>query len=877
MPKQVLKIDKFHGGISNDAASTDIADNELEVLSNVKVNELGKISMLGDCGVNDDDFSSAVALTDHGRGFTMINTDFSLFEANASSADVGIGSGASSVGSHSYWLAETASGAEIVKVGTDSTNGQFTLGNNTTKQSAPEFYWMKGALRAYDSDFSVKGLPRWRGHIEGKLYGTDSGDNQKLGHVYNSGAEAAGDYNFSALDQWFSADARIMGCFEEQTIKVDSNKEITVGKNLIMGSKQVKNGMGSSGAQDHENDYGPLFAFANEKCGTGTNSGSAAGNITTNSGMYWGLGMYFKEGDNGSGTWCPNGDESYQFFCTTIYQDDQESLPQMFSMFPGGPQADSADHGPTTNGNDYANSYHSATPMPSVKFGVSSNWDASPNGTDSGIGITFSPVIKWYGAAYGDNGLDQGADTDGYRTYNFGASDNDLARDASQRDGGDPRINGVKCYYASSEDGFSTKYELWHWDFEKGFKAPESEGGGVGSFCLVDWTSVHNGSFTSAGSKKYHYQHPHAGPGGASGVYIKDPPTFRQYEIENGHSVDETIHVDGFKTSTYCNGRMYIGNVIVGGIKHGDKVIRSQVGQYDKFPFEVGDVTAVKSDGEEIIKLLSYADRILQFKQNTLYILNVTREDAFLEAEYKYKGIANTGQACETDYGCAWANETGCYIYDGKEVKNLLEKGGIQKIKASTWAAHIGDYTRVGYNPVDRQIVVTNGASDDGSAYVHDLTTEAWTLSSQVVTVGGKGPFINMPATGKLAKLHETNSAEKVHIWSDPSSGNKTIDIKTKNFDFGNPAVRKKIYKVYITYKYGHASLDVTYGKDGGTTNLQFDGGLTETTAGPHIAELKPNATINNVYTFQLQISGTAPYNVEIQDISIIYRIKNVK
>ena len=47
MPKSVLKIDKFHGGINNDADPRDIADIEMVSLTDVDISSIGRIKMLG--------------------------------------------------------------------------------------------------------------------------------------------------------------------------------------------------------------------------------------------------------------------------------------------------------------------------------------------------------------------------------------------------------------------------------------------------------------------------------------------------------------------------------------------------------------------------------------------------------------------------------------------------------------------------------------------------------------------------------------------------------------------------------------------------------------------------------------------------------------
>ena len=41
--------------------------------------------------------------------------------------------------------------------------------------------------------------------------------------------------------------------------------------------------------------------------------------------------------------------------------------------------------------------------------------------------------------------------------------------------------------------------------------------------------------------------------------------------------------------------------------------------------------------------------------------------------------------------------------------------------------------------------------------------------------------------------------------------------------------------------------------------------------------EITPSATVNNIYSLQLKFDGTAEETFEIEDITIIYRIKKVK
>ena len=130
--------------------------------------------------------------------------------------------------------------------------------------------------------------------------------------------------------------------------------------------------------------------------------------------------------------------------------------------------------------------------------------------------------------------------------------------------------------------------------------------------------------------------------------------------------------------------------------------------------------------------------------------------------------------------------------------------------------------------------------------------------------------------------------------WQD-SSVAQTINLKTKDFDFGSPGISKKIYKAYVSYKGNGTGVTIAYATNGDTdTTAPFyritaDGSsdsdnITDTTPLLDVgtddwvpAELKPVSSINNVRSFQLQFSGTAAADFEINDISVVFRSKAIK
>jgi len=398
---------------------------------------------------------------------------------------------------------------------------------------------------------------------------------------------------------------------------------------------------------------------------------------------------------------------------------------------------------------------------------------------------------------------------------------------------------------------------------------------------------------------------------------ILHPPMDETYESINGFSHNyDSISFDadgyGFKTAVVANRVVYAGNVRMknkDGIveTRADAMFKSLVGKFDTF---VPDrlIEASIRDGDEIVKLEEYADRILQFKKKKMHLINVSQEIEFLEDTFMHKGVTHPAATCKTDYGIAWVNRHGVYLYDGRRVNNLLEKDGRQIIKDIIWDDWItaaGGYPMIGYVPKKRQLIVIAdiGASGgDNDIYLHDLVTRSWVHGYNRVPAGDvaktnpitdwNGDFVIGHTTGTIVK------------WVDDlaDAGTTTDDmvyIYTKDIDFGQPAQRKKVYRVRISYKGDADGLYVRYGVNGETDTFrtfedtELSGGIatpdgssdttpledaTDLTHWTH-AELKPSTAsqADNIYSFRIVMSGTIDNDFRINDISIVYRLKPPK
>tara|TARA_R100000808_G_scaffold9836_3_gene26630 strand:+ start:413 stop:2899 length:2487 start_codon:yes stop_codon:yes gene_type:complete len=362
------------------------------------------------------------------------------------------------------------------------------------------------------------------------------------------------------------------------------------------------------------------------------------------------------------------------------------------------------------------------------------------------------------------------------------------------------------------------------------------------------------------------------------------PNLIDSFEVHNGYSDKVEFTSAKFKTGVVANRKAYIANLQVwrsDGTKENmaDAMLKSPPNQFDVFP-STNLIECSVRDGDVIVKLEEYADRILQFKKDKLHIINISQNVEFMEGTYDFKGIKHPAASCKTDMGIAWVNENGCFLYDGRSVSNLLERGALRVIKESEWQSFITDDSIIGYLPKKRQIIVLKTCLNNavGDVYVYDIITKSWVLGdSKFPDSTVKSNFIN-DWNGDLVIAHGTTGT--ISKWSDSSFASTVFKYITPDMDFGQPAQRKRIYKIYVTYKSGGSNVpSLTYGINGSTSvstavvDGSFETGKSDWTRG----EFKLDKDANDCYSIRLKIAGSIDSAFEINDISIVYRGKPVK
>ena len=295
-----------------------------------------------------------------------------------------------------------------------------------------------------------------------------------------------------------------------------------------------------------------------------------------------------------------------------------------------------------------------------------------------------------------------------------------------------PRTTGFRIYWASKGSGNNPKYLLFEVDL-KSKKLIMSDGTPID--LDLDSGILHN----------------------------DNPINFTTQDETNESSamsgidfhINDLIYLKGWKTSVVINNRVFLGNVqyttnqdgVSNPVVYGDRVLVSPVGKYDTFADSVSVLDIGVRDGEDIVKLETYGGKLLQFKQNTLYIIEVSDKDAENVTDtYKLKGVSSPNHVCWTDDGIVWVNKFGCYTYDGSEIKNVLEgedeDSGL-RISFSDWRSFITDNAIIGYDGVEDNLIVKRHCStsiaNGGDVYVYNFKVNAWTFGKARYTQSSDG------------------------------------------------------------------------------------------------------------------------------------------
>tara|TARA_R100001443_G_scaffold1202_3_gene4625 strand:- start:11455 stop:13797 length:2343 start_codon:yes stop_codon:yes gene_type:complete len=364
-------------------------------------------------------------------------------------------------------------------------------------------------------------------------------------------------------------------------------------------------------------------------------------------------------------------------------------------------------------------------------------------------------------------------------------------------------------------------------------------------------------------------------------VSIQDPNA-DTYSSLNGYNADlSSISIgntgEGYKTSVVSNRRRFVANVKSINDKgqtvvQSDRLMYSEINRFDTFP-PTNFIDIGVNDGEDFVKIESYADRLLAYKNRTLYVINVgggSDTQWFLESEHKNMGVDFHAAVVKTDFGVAWVNKNGLFFYDGSQIRNLQSK-----VLESEWTSFVNDDTIIGYEPTHKHLVIVRDAAasggTSGDAYVYSFITNSFTFVEDMVD--------NAVKTNIITDLHNNmtlgvGTDELESYDGEPDSG-ATFDIKLKDDDFGLPNIVKKIYGVTVEYASGASNsngVKYFYTNDSGTKQGTANAGTLASTSNDLDVNRITFGSPLLASSFQVQIDLDGSSVQKVNSVGVEYR-----
>ena len=503
-----------------------------------------------------------------------------------------------------------------------------------------------------------------------------------------------------------------------------------------------------------------------------------------------------------------------------------------------------------------------------------------------------------------------------------------------------PRVHGARFYYTevAASTGIAIGNDKYLWaelDFRYGFKLMSEH---------ANWNLFEDDNITPTAIQVVGAAETDGNTTPDGTLSINNPPKAFTYYTNNLFNQEELKDDLLWATSTMGNGIAFIGNVKYDGRQYPDTMLYSGAGETDAgsaypmwgtFPVDSNRID-IPGTGGSITALKWVANRVLQFRKNALYIVNV--EDVLApKVEGVHQGMGAFGQyaVTETPFGVAWVNENGCYAYNAEEKK--ARSLTIGRLDSEDFGADVN--SKIGYDDRAKMLIITNSTKydTDGYHYAYSFVTDAWctwnankAYASNVTTnfaIDHDGYLTGAIEADGQGQGGGTGTTLNVYKWSAEAQAAQTVEYITKDIDFGKPNLDKRFYTIYISYTGGTSNeINVHFrvnGREGknltdnwvqlssildftdpyaDSTGDAWDTSGSPTTGDPYVPSADDGldskdtgeqklAKINlraisgslpaDYFKFarsiQLRFEGTAATTFEINDISLVYKEKRLK
>ena len=297
------------------------------------------------------------------------------------------------------------------------------------------------------------------------------------------------------------------------------------------------------------------------------------------------------------------------------------------------------------------------------------------------------------------------------------------------------------------------------------------------------------------------------------------------YQSFTGRHAGQRVPAIRWATSAVLNDRAFYGNVDTED--ENQQTVRERSRVYYTPIFKPDEISPAnykdfgRNDGDVITSLEELDGRLYVLKENNVYIYNTTSGSElnwYIERHYRGVGCLNNYFSTRTKYGVVCGNAKQISLITPEEVIELS-----LPIRA-TYRALDFDGPSMTYSPVKNELVVLTDA-DGGSFYMYNFDFRSWTKESHESTQSKT----NLRLGPNQKVVYGNGVTETIRELDDPAADSTaTATIKTKQFDFGAPDVKKRFGRIYVTYKTDDEAADALTvrcyldGSGGSSKNITF-------------------------------------------------------
>ena len=233
---------------------------------------------------------------------------------------------------------------------------------------------------------------------------------------------------------------------------------------------------------------------------------------------------------------------------------------------------------------------------------------------------------------------------------------------------------------------------------------------------------------------------------------IPTVPSLGYTAYTNGIKYDENRSV-WYKTAAVVNGKLFAGNVSYFDHRPQDSPTLNNNTRIKNFPDRIlispefrfdmlspsSYVPVMDQDGQSIVKLVGFNSELLVFKNNDLFVYDVSSAEAVLVRTFMGKGVNYASQVFKSTEFVFWCNIDGVFAYSGGGA-NAQIIDLVSNLDVSKWRDLFCNYSHPVYDPQNNLLIIfskkAGEINNDRRALIINMKTGALYFKSTPTEFG---------------------------------------------------------------------------------------------------------------------------------------------